>query len=71
MNHEKTHQTNPMAPWDPLDALLELHQVPRSQGLRVSRSQGLKVTGGLGVTGVTGMKVNVICEAVEVILRVQ
>ena len=22
MNHEKTHQTNPMAPWDPLDALL-------------------------------------------------
>ena len=26
---------------------------------------------GLGVTGVTGMKVNVICEAVEVILRVQ
>ena len=27
-------------------------------------------TGGFGVTGVTGMKVNVICEAVEVILRV-
>ena len=27
--------------------------------------------GRLGVTGVTGMKVNVICEAVEVILRVQ
>ena len=24
-----------------------------------------------GVTGVTGMKVNMICEAVEVILRVQ
>ena len=22
LNHEKTHQTNPMAPWDPLDALL-------------------------------------------------
>ena len=22
MNHEKTHQTNPLAPWDPLDALL-------------------------------------------------
>ena len=22
MNHEKTHQTNPMAPWDPLDVLL-------------------------------------------------
>ena len=22
MNHEKTHQTNPKAPWDPLDALL-------------------------------------------------
>ena len=22
MNHEETHQTNPMAPWDPLDALL-------------------------------------------------
>ena len=22
MDHEKTHQTNPMAPWDPLDALL-------------------------------------------------
>ena len=22
MNEEKTHQTNPMAPWDPLDALL-------------------------------------------------
>ena len=21
MNHEKAHQTNPMAPWDPLDAL--------------------------------------------------
>ena len=21
MNPEKTHQTNPMAPWDPLDAL--------------------------------------------------
>ena len=41
-----------------------------SQGPMVSRSQGLKVTGGLGVTGVTGMKVNVICEAVEVILRV-
>ena len=38
----------------------------RSQGLKVSRSQG---DGGLGVTGVTGMKVNVICEAVEVILR--
>ena len=24
MNHEKTHQTNPMAPWDPLDALLTM-----------------------------------------------
>ena len=22
MNHVKTHQTNPMAPWHPLDALL-------------------------------------------------
>ena len=22
MNHEETHQTNPLAPWDPLDALL-------------------------------------------------
>ena len=22
MNHEDTHQTNPMAPWDLLDALL-------------------------------------------------
>ena len=22
MNHEKTHQTNPMAQWDPLDALV-------------------------------------------------
>ena len=21
MNHQKTHQTNPIAPWDPLDAL--------------------------------------------------
>ena len=43
-------------------------KVSGSQGLKVSRSRGLKVT---GVTGVTGMKVNVICEAVEVILRVQ
>ena len=23
MNHQKTHQTNPMAPWDPLDAPLD------------------------------------------------
>ena len=23
MNHKKTHQTNPMAPWDPLDAPLD------------------------------------------------
>ena len=22
MNHDKTHQTNPMAKWDPLDALV-------------------------------------------------
>ena len=22
MNHQKTHQTNPMAPWNPLDAPL-------------------------------------------------
>ena len=22
MKYEKTHQSNPMAPWDPLDALL-------------------------------------------------
>ena len=27
MNHEKTHQTNPMAPWDPLDALLNTVKV--------------------------------------------
>ena len=56
--------------------------VPRSQGLKASRSQGLKVSrsqgeGGDGsdrvdgATSVTGLKVNVICEAVEVILRVQ
>ena len=24
MNHEKTHQTNPMAPWDPLITLIAL-----------------------------------------------
>ena len=44
-----------------------------SQGLKVSRSQGLKVTtrGVTRVTGVTGMKVNVIFEAFEVIIRVQ
>ena len=48
-------------------------QVLRSQGVKVSRSQGLKVTTRVvtRVTGVTGMKVNVICEAVEVIIRVQ
>ena len=23
MNHQKTHQTNPLAPWDPLDAPLD------------------------------------------------
>ena len=54
-------------------------KVSRSQGLKVLRSQGLKVSrsqgeGGDrvdGVTSVTGLKVNVICEAVEVILRVQ
>ena len=57
-------------------------RVSGSQGLRVSGSQGLKVSrsqgeGGYGsdrgdgATSVTGLKVNVICEAVEVILRVQ
>ena len=57
-------------------------KVSRSQGLKVSGSQGLKVSrsqgeGGVGddrvdgATSVTGLKVNVICEAVEVILRVQ
>ena len=55
-------------------------KVSRSQGLNVSRSQGLRVTGvrgltgvteGDGVTGMTRMKVSLICEAVEVILRVQ
>ena len=59
-------------------------KVSRSQGLKVSRSQRLKVSrsqghdkGGYGcdevdgVTGVTRMKVNAICEAVEVILRVK
>ena len=57
-------------------------KVSRSQGLKASRSQGLKVSrsqgeGGDGsdrvdgATSVTGLKVNVICEAVEVILRVQ
>ena len=59
----------------------------RSQSPKVSRSQGLKVSkvsrsqgegddtdyGDRGdwATSVTGLKVNVICEAVEVILRVQ
>ena len=53
-------------------------KVSRSQGLRVSRSQGLKVSRSQGeggdsgdrgdwATSVTGLKVNVICEAVEVI----
>ena len=28
MNHEKTHQTDPMAPWNPLDALLTPWQPP-------------------------------------------
>ena len=27
MNHEKTYQTNPMAPWDPLIALVALNAV--------------------------------------------
>ena len=55
-------------------------QVSRSPGLKVSRSQGLKVSRsqghdkggdeGDGATSVTGLKVNVICEAGEVILRV-
>ena len=45
-----------------------------SQCLKVSRSQGEGGDGGDrgdGATSVTGLKVNVICEAVEVILRVQ
>ena len=48
-------------------------QVSRSPGPKVPRFQGLKVTtrGVTRVTGVIGMKVNVIYEAVEVILRVQ
>ena len=49
-------------------------KVPWSQGLKVSRSQGEGGDGGDrvdGATSVTGLKVNVICEAVEVILRVQ
>ena len=28
MNHKKTHQTNPMAPWDPLDAPLDPQGLP-------------------------------------------
>ena len=46
----------------------------RSQGLKVSRSLGESGDGGDrgdGATSVTGLKVNVICETVEVILRVQ
>ena len=49
-------------------------KVSMSQCLKVSRSQGEGGDGGDGVDGatsVTGLKVNVICEAVEVILRVQ
>ena len=48
--------------------------VSRSQGLKVSRSQGEGGDGGDrvdGATSETGSKVNVTCEAVEVILRVQ
>ena len=48
MNHEKTHQTNPMAPWDPLDALLTPWDPlgppgnPRIDPLRpINRSLGL------------------------------
>ena len=56
--------------------ILEKVEISRSQSLKVSKSQGLNVSrsqgdGGLGVTGVTGIKVNVICEAVEVILSVK
>ena len=51
-------------------------KVSRSQGLKVSRSQSLKVSRsqgggsdggdrGDGATSVTGLKVNVICEAVD------
>ena len=57
-------------------------KVSRSQSLKISRSQGLKVSRsqggggdggdrGDGATSVTGLKVYVICEAVEVILRVK
>ena len=51
--------------------------VSRSQGLRVSRSQCEGGDGGDGgdrgdgATSVSGLKVNVICEAVEAISRVQ
>ena len=52
---------------------MDIIKVSRSQGLKVSRSQGYDNGGGEGdgVTGVTGMEVNVIFEAVEVILRVK
>ena len=39
----------------------------RSQGLKVSRSQGDGCDRGDGATSVTELKVNVICEAGEVI----
>ena len=45
-----------------------------AKGLKVSRSQGDGGDSGDrvdGATSVMGLKVNVICEAVEVILRVQ
>ena len=44
------------------------------KGLKVSSSQGRGCDGGDrgdGATSVTGLKMNVICEAVEVIFRVQ
>ena len=36
MNHQKTHQTNPMAPWNPLDAPLRILGICQS----ILRSDG-------------------------------
>ena len=46
-------------------------QREKVQTIQIQSYQQLIIPRGFGVTEVTGMKVNVICEAVEVILRFQ
>ena len=52
-------------------ALLEVLQIDKVQVQAGDEEAVVGGDEGDRVTGVTGMKVNVICEAVEVILRVQ